>query len=532
MPLRFHPLYVVLAVAGVVLALALLGPVRRAVARMGWAERGELAVVATLGVAARALAAPWGMAPVPDMLWSRLSTAWGLSEPHVIYGAGIGVLGGIARKLTDAGPDAWVLLQVLAACLTPPLVWSAARALGGRPAALTAGLAMAALPAHVLVSASVMEHVTLTAFTTGAVAAALAARRQPSHVLGLLAGLLGGIAPHIRPEVLALTPLVGALLARAGGARVGRLLGLAALVGLVGWRVATLGGHDTARSVLTVTPMGPLAVAWDLLVGSTVGRTPASKALNVLAWVPLGAAWFWPLALVGATRIRRSWPAVAWWVLLFAPVCLRGEPLSDAIRFQLPSLPAALVLAGLAVERLPRPRLVQLAPWGLAAATALFLPAVSEPWAPTLAFRELRAGLVDLPPNATPTTPEIDRYARSHAELIGLLSDRVGRRRPAPLAPHDPLPDGEVWLWWPMLCTPLGPREEWIPSFDAAACDRFAACELEPVHEAWVRGRIDSIWTIPPEGVRVGWYRVRRCPPPSPPAPGRGDGPPRGPRSR
>lgn len=516
MPVRFHPLYVVLAVVGVVLAAALVGPVRRAITRMAWPERRELLAVTGVGVLARALASPWGMAPVPDALWSRLTMTWGLNEPHPLYGPGLGVFGGIARKLTEAGPDSWFLAQMVAACVTPPLVWAAARALAGRTAALTAGLGMAVLPAHVLLSAGVLEQVTVTALTTGAVAAALSAQRQPSHVLGMLAGLLAGVAPQLRPEALALVPVVGLLLVLGPGARAGRIAGLLAMGGLVAWRLVLLGGAHTAQDVLGLTPMGPVDIAWDLSFGSTFIRSGDSKVLNVLGWVPLGAAWFWLLAVYGMTRLRQAWPALVWWAVLFGPMALRGEPLTDAIRFQLASLPAALVLAGVAVEALPRPDLTRFAPWALAGLSALFLPSVAEPWAPTLAFREMQAGLAQLPAHATPTTPEVDNYAFRHAELIGLLSRRVGPHRPRPVAAHDRLPSGEVWLWWPLLCTDLQMDGDWAPTFQADACTRFDACDLEPIHEARVHGRLDSKWSMPDDGVRVGWYRIRSCAPPAP----------------
>jgi hypothetical protein len=516
---------------------ALLGPGRRAWATLARTDRRTLAGVSLLGVAVRALVSPWAMAPVPDLYETRMLLATGLREAHPIYGWGITGLGGLMCTITGTWPEGWLGLQLGASCLLAPLAWTTARLLlpreEGRFAALVAGGLAAVLSPSVLLAASVSEHTLVATLLLLGLCLCLAGRTGSGTGLAALGALTGAFATHVRPEAL---PVAGLLLLGSmgplwRGRRAPRTWAAGAAVlgaaGLVGLRVLHLEHLDTARRVLT-----PDRTAYEFVVGtlwSSAWEAPGMRVtLNALAnarLVPLGA---WPLAVVGAVVLarRRHVLASGVWLAAWLPVCLRGEPLSDALRMQLPGLALAMPLVGVgaaaAAAHWPWLRRGLPIAWGLMALPMLVRD--RAPWIGTANGAVLLEGASRVPDGTRLVIPRIDSYAVTTAGLAELAAAR--RTLPLVLRAQDALPEGPAWVWWGLQCaTDL---QGGIGGQDRSICRRLEPCLGAPAHARRITGRTEPDWPDLSAGVEVGWYELGSCPALSPPEPRPATPPPGG----
>lgn len=200
-------------------------------------SRGALALVAAVALAARALVALWGASrfpPIADgafyhVIATRVAEGrgytWRWPDGAVTYAAHypVGYPGalGVVYALFGASPGVAMGLHAVVGALGALAAAELGRlaALGTgleRRASLAAGLLVALHPALVLYTPALM-----TEGVTGAllvIALALAARlAQGARVVTLAAlGLSFGVATLVRPQNLALAPLVAALAALAG----------------------------------------------------------------------------------------------------------------------------------------------------------------------------------------------------------------------------------------------------------------------------------------------------------------------------
>jgi hypothetical protein len=159
--------------------------------------------------------------------------------PTAFYPVGYPALLGAAHAAL--GPGLWVpgALNVAAAAVTAAAVFSLARRAAGAPAAhLAAGL-YALSPGAVLYASTLMTETVSAALLVVAVALAERYARERRGALAVAAGLVFGVAGLVRPQTLALAPLVALLASPSPGwasrARTLALVGVACAAVVLPW---------------------------------------------------------------------------------------------------------------------------------------------------------------------------------------------------------------------------------------------------------------------------------------------------------
>lgn len=528
-PIIYDILFYTLSGIGVLSLWALLIPIQKGIRSLSSQTRLQFFGVLILGIATRLSLSPIGQAPVPDILASRLLLTNGLQNPHPIYGGGMSILGGISHQLWSGSinPSNWFHTQLFLACLAPALIWTITYQVSPRSyresSSWFAGILAAIFPVHILFSAGAVEHISLTTFCLGAAAAwlgsvSLRLGRLERGFLGILAGLLAGFAVHLRPEVIPFAGILalGLLLWKPKKGRFFRWIGGLICLGLILWRLWELGEKefDTAQRVLIPKSDFILWIGWRIGV-SSVWMNPGKPYYNALANIFSTPFLVWQLFILGYFFLSRwkRWSLPLFWLALFLPICLRGSPLTDALRMQLPSMMLACVIFGIGATQLLefRPKFSKiLIPLLLANAIPL-LRTASKPWVATKYLPILQEGAKQVPPNASIIVPRFNGYAQKEINLAGSMIPREYRVRKKALKEKDPLPDGEAWLWWPIQCTPNLVQSRIMKPPNQKACDRFKQCKLEMITEDYITGRTDTDWVLPEEGVRVGWYKIISC---------------------
>jgi hypothetical protein len=499
---------------------ALVGPAWRVFRVLPVVDRTLCVLVGVVGILVRLWFTPWGMAPVPDILATRLLLTSQNQQVHPVYGGGLNAIGVAWNTITGSGITGLFTLNFGMACVLPLLVWSLARMCVDEPkktaAGGFAGILAALLPVHVMVSASVFEQVIVSTLCLVALISVTA--QMDRGGLGLLAGLVGAFLAHLRPETLPFVCLMGGLLfVGAGPGRSARWTGGVICLGFVLLRTAQMNDStwDLGQRVLLVNSDLPLS---DILRGLVLtpfmnshGATP--PVVNVFADPASTPVVAWPVALCGwisCLHRRKGWLALAW-LLLFLPVCLRGRPFSDALRMQLPSMVVACTLFGIGSSILFQKSIVRWA--GLTAIVGLAVPMLNqgdEPWVVSQTLPIMNEGTSVIPAEASVVLPRYNRYAIDQAALVSELRGLPSGQSVA-LGHLDEIPTGEVWLWWPMLCSRSLLKDAAMMRPDYRACDRFDDCELTAMKEVFLRGRVEEKWQSPADGIRVGWYRVEGC---------------------
>lgn len=251
----------------------------------------DVLVVAAAGLAARLAVIVWAAGAIPpaadgtyyDTLATRLAEGHGYTwlwpDGAVTYAAHypVGYPALIALGYALFGPKPVVAMAINALVGTGAAVaaWSLVARASSRRLALGAGLAVALHPVLVPYTAAVMTEGVTTALL--AIAAALAARAQAAERRALwlaLTGLVMGIATLVRPQSLALAPVLGWLATRpadhaAGGWR-GRLRHGAAGVLLVTGAALAVCAPWTARNCARMERCALVSVngGWNLAIGT------------------------------------------------------------------------------------------------------------------------------------------------------------------------------------------------------------------------------------------------------------------------
>lgn len=518
-----RPLHAVLAALGLAL-LAAAGPLRRALAGAPWRDGLGVAVA---GLAARLLLSPRGLQIAPDAGYELLVQAWGINQPHPLYGDGYTALHAPLQRLLAWDPAALFGLHLGLSALAPPLLWAIGwLALRQRWGALTAGVGLALLPVALRLAASEMAHVPLATFELLALLAAVAlaagaSQARISVALSLVAALAGGFALHLRPEALpfALLPLL-LLLATAARHRSWRPLpAVLLLLLLLAWRLSDLPapqeqGPVQVRAFLSgrlwravlLPPMSPLAAR---VSPFQVFLDPRTTPVVL----PL-------LALVGATLGARRHGRVVlacllWWGLSLLPILPKAWPLVDAWRLQLAGQAPLLLLAGVGVATLPRAR--PLAPALVVLSALPHLGFVRQQWAGMAEWAFLPRAVATLPPGATVLFPDHEVHAVNLAQAGALLQRRAGHPRPwwVPMGPFaaTPAPGPDLFAWVGLTC-----RIEALPGRHVAndlavnPCLQLArACVLTPFALTTLPEATDLDLALVDPPVQVGLYRVDGC---------------------
>lgn len=520
-PLR--PLHLLLAALLLAVAAAL-PALRRGAAPSPWLDGVG---VGLFGLVARLALSPRGLQIAPDAGFERIVQAWGINQPHPLYGDGYTALHAPLQWLSGWDPATIFGLHLGLSALAPPLLWLLAwLCLRERWGALTAGLGLALLPVALRLAGSEVAHVPLATFELLAVTAAVAFLLRPGLALATVAALAAGFAVHLRPEALPAAALpLALLLAGAWRGRSDRravgggVLAALLLAGLVLARLSSLPQLDGQGPVQpelflsaelwrgAITPQlqplsqrqGPFQVFLDL------HSTPAILPL---------------LALIGLTAgLRRHHRvvgfAVAWWALVLLPILPKAYPLVDAWRLQLAGQAPLLLLAAVGVTALPRWRL--LAPLAVALSAPGYASFVRQPWAGMVEWRFMAEALEELPGDATVLFPDHEVHAAKLAQVGALLNRRAGDPTPwwQPMstfaAAPEPGPDLYAWIGLTCRIAEL-PGRHVANDLDINPCLRLAeVCQLTP----WAvtilpeQTDLDLSWLATP--VEVGLYRVDGC---------------------
>lgn len=506
------------------MVLLALPAMRRSLADAPWRDG---LVVAALGAVLRLSLSPRGLQIAPDAGYERLVEAWGINEPHPLYGDGYAALHAPLQWLTGWDPAALFDLHLALSALAPPLLWALAwLLLRERWGALLAGVGLATLPVALRLAGSEVAHVPLATLETLAVTAGVAFALRPAAALAAVSALAMGAAVHLRPEALpaALLP-AGLLLGGAWRHREARstmvagVVAASVLVVLVALRVASvpaLAGDGPVRpaaflsrslwAAVVVPPLSPLDHRESTFQVFLDPRT-TSPLLPLLA-----------LAGLVLARGRQRWVAalaVSWWGLALLPILPKAWPVLDAWRLQLAGQVPLLLLAGLGCSQLPRLRPVAV---GLVAASLVFhVGMVRERWAGMDEWAWLGEALGRLPESATVLYADHEVHGAKTAQVGALLNRRAGDAEPwwTPMGEFvaDPQPGSDLYAWFGLTCrirTLPGRRVENDASVNP--CLQLAqACRLTPfaVTEVGLRTDVDLAFLQTP--VEVGLYRVDGC---------------------
>jgi hypothetical protein len=441
----------------------------------------------------------------PDAAFEVMSLALGEQADHALYGGGFGALHALGQAFGPSIGAIWAT-QLLLGALAAPLMWALLRGLCPEDpwAARFAGLAMLALPLHVVLSASEVVHVGLVAVELTAAAALAGTEARPTGAAArpwgpaqLLAGLAAGFAAHLRPEAVPVSAvLIGLLAWRRGWA--GAALG----AGLLIWRIAELPVADGAEPARLADLASPWML-WDVLA-PTITLDPHRSPGG--AWnVGLHAA-LTPLVLAGLAGFalwrdpRRGGVVLAVLLAALLPVLNKSWPNADAWRLQLPALTALVALAGLGAAQLP-----ERARWGALglqlAWSAVLLPRIAPDWTTHAAWRWLQ----DQPPVASILVfPDHGTHGRALGQVL-----QAGHPD-AVVTPLSLWQGGEAVAWWGPTCALAE-----LPGKREAAGDPCgelrARCDLTPIAEVSLPARGDLDLVVRSDPVVVGLYRIGAC---------------------
>ena len=318
--------------------------------------------------------------PLPAQAWGRyLGAAPGSDGPsriiravllsdtspplyYVLLGMWIGALGPSDFALR--------LFSVCWAVLTVPLLWLLARRLGGTRAAVASVLLYAFAPTGLYYSGEGRMYSLLWCLATSFVWLTVRLHDRGAGPVRLALWTGCAAAGFLTHYFFAFVWVAGLLWLLVHPGRLGRRwasVGASVTVLLIlpwylrvpeilsRWRVTGdwLAGSISLRDAIT----NPLKLAWSLLSGRGLwgGWLPANRVaqgafalLLLAACLRYGRAMFRP-----ATRVAWAWLAAA----ALGPVVfdlLRGSAASGITRYALDGLPAAMLLAGVALSRLPR----------------------------------------------------------------------------------------------------------------------------------------------------------------------------------
>ncbi len=461
-----------------------------------------------------------------DAAYERLLRARGAWDPDPYYGEAWPAIMGLAWRALGL-PDHHVhAVNIGFSALTVAFVVALARRMGvDRIGATAGGLMLALHPLAVAVAG--MEDVfvlvgllQVVAFTCAlgpsgtpspsSPSSASSASGLPRAVEPWLAALAVGLLAHLRPEQGAFAVVPLALLARrrAWGpfalglglatARWAELLAAPRALGhgadLLGWARWTDGGF--LRALGAPLPGNPV-----VLLDPT--RSPvAFAALAIVGAVALARAARSPAPPTSAgpsipdRSPRDRWHVAALFAALLVPLAVvvtKTTPLADPLRFQLPTLAFAAVLAGAGLARFADRRAALVA-WGggLALTTVLARAPLDGGWAWAEEYTFLRAHLDDAPVD-TLVLYRPDQDVNHH---FGTWVDAVspGRWRPMGSAPAT---EG-AWYWRGFADAVAA---TWPPM----------PCDLAPIAVTEVTSRTDGWIVLPTAPVTVGFYRIGVC---------------------
>ncbi|MBL8619189.1 MAG: hypothetical protein JNM72_26490 [Deltaproteobacteria bacterium] len=502
--------------------------------------RGRLpsALVALAFGLLMAILAPGGMLVGPDGGAIPLVHAVEGPTGDPLYGPGWPAF---AHLLTGGDPRLVFALNRGLAALAPALVALSLGALApglGRVALMFAGAAAALSPALLRLAGTEVPHlllldVHLLALAALAGAVSPATPRTAAWGLALTGAALCALAPGLRPEglLVVILPLVALSLSPAGR-RPWLLPPLLLGPALAVPRLIELLGAGAGSGV--AQPTAALAAAGDL-IGLLIGTRSGPLLLPLAVLGAVGAR-----GGAGAASARLALAAL---VLSLAPVLHKAWPEADLLRLQLPSVGAALCLAGLGAAALPTFVAQLRLPPGLAAALsggprgargllalalsgALLLPRALGPWAPRAEWAALTAAVEGLPPGAVLLIAGDSPHANRQAIVLAAIGAKVHptaegeppplrveaaeRVRSAPSAAHD----APLYLWEGLRCGVGYPAVPGRTLHDPNPCAiARSACQVEVVTEVLTPpvGDLDLDWPRDPVPLRL--LRLRGCQP-------------------
>jgi len=474
--------------------------------------------VAGLGLAVRLLLSPreifWG----PFFGINRLIEAWGAYEPVALYGGGYSAIMAPISALSGHDPRAVFFTNLALAAAAPPLIWALARMLGGRRAALAAGLALALLPAHVRLSATEVMHIAVLTLELISVAAAVGFTRVGGGALAVTSALAIGLAVHVRPEVapMALLPAGWVLLHLQRRLVPWVVLAAAIIAGMLGARALAL------REVTSAPASYGALLSWDFwwaVLSPHVGPAGDERFTHAFVQLRLTPPLLPALAAAGVALAPRQ-PVIflgLWWALAALPVLPKSWPLADALRLQLPAQAPLLLLAGLGAAAIAhraraarggRPGLIITALIALGALP--YLP--GRTWAGHQEWHLLQESLARVPDGATvlyddgclhhePFGAWLDALSPDHA-WVGMQAHR-----------RDGGAEGPLMAWLGVTCQyrlPEGDEGHRDPPGTACGALR-EACALRPVHTMIPTQETDVDVRLPDPPDPIGLYAVEGC---------------------
>ncbi len=534
-----RPLQAVLLGLLATLIATLLGPLRRA-----WRSRpahciADLGAVAGLSLLARLVASPRVLFLGPDAGYERLVLAWGRGSAHPLYGDGYASLMAGPVALFGPRPEVVFWTDLGLAVLAPPLLWATARMLPGigRWGALVAGVALALNQGHLWLSGTEVMHVSLLSLQLLAAAAAVGFGRSAAPSLALLSALAAGFAAHIRPEGLSFLPIppLLALAAAAPGTwrqpkpLLGAALGLACLGALGLTRIAALppmklsGGPVRPAAMLQPDFIREvLSPGWGATEGAWASVQLFVQGDHTPLMLPVLAALGIAAGLGRGPRLSLL-ALLAWWACTGLLVFTKSWPLADGLRLQLPSLAAALLLAGLGAELLLATPLHR---WLNSRAPALLMGALTvgslprllplaAPWASHAEFAWMVQSTPNVPDGALVLIADDGAHTDKVAQVIQTLGRDQKLRAMGMTAYLDqPEPASPLLAWQGVLCAePFGAGSyPGRPSTGRRPCRELAErCTLKPAWVTRAPGRGDADLQLPEDGLDVGYYSVSEC---------------------
>ena len=497
---------------GAVLFAAAL-PVLAPVGRRRWAAAALVLALALVACAA----APGGLLVGPDGGYIPLAQALGAVHNPRLYGVG---WAGLMAPVAAGDPLRVFVFNRWIAPLWPLLALlggaAAAPSLRALPLGLL-GLCAAGSLAFLRLVGAEAPHLLLLLIDAAALALLLRGLARPSARGALAAGLLCGLAPHLRPEAL-LAPALP-LFALAFASKKARWSLLWALPGAslgLGRAAELLGGSAVTGAVRPEHLLEPSRLQW-------VAADGVALPLGVAARCLVGAAASGAAGGRGAGA-RLGLVALA---LSLGPVASKWWPMADGWRLQLPSFAPTFALAAIGAERLggwtalrlrlgralaggplgggllegmlsgPALLLALAALSGLGAVRAAFAP-----WSPRSELDVIAALVAALPPDATLLLADDTPNAEDQRRVVTALG-RAGGLRVLPMADGPLLPPsaGGLYAFAGLRCAVGYPVVPGGPPPDADPCAALAAaCRLKPLQrwEIPSAGDLDLAWPAGP----------------------------------
>ena len=443
----------------------------------------------------------------PDAAFEVLGMALGDQDPHPLYGGGYTALHALGQQLAPGSLGAVWATQAVLGAMAAPFAWALVRGLHREDPlpARFAGVAMALLPVHLLLSASEVQHIGLLTLLLLGGAALVRAEA------GLLAGLCFGFAAHVRPEAIPLCGLLLGLLLLQAGRRPGAWAGLLLGAGLVLLRILDLPLQEGAGpSRLDHLASTEALLALVRPVFSLDAAAPVTGAFQVFlhpAFTPVALPLLAVLALI--RQPRRVLPLALLGLVALLPVLLKSWPHVDAWRLQLVALALGVVAASLGLIGLPR-RLGAVALGLVVVGSAARTPTLAADWAPHAAWRWLRAQT--LPADTTLLIPDHSTHAAAMIRVLPSLFPGVqGLGMGAYLADPPPVQGLIAWIGPTCALAELPGRREAPPADPCAALQ--ARCALVPLQTTTLPARGDLDLVLRADPVAIGLFRVDGCSP-------------------